>query len=76
MLLTILDPKTGIPTISAAWMQRCALNLSAYRYDIVFKSTGEHGNADSLSRFLLPQHRETSPDPMVPLLWDRFRHYQ
>ena len=49
-------------------MQRWALTLSAYHYDIVFKNTGEHENADSLSRLPLPQPRKTSPDPMVPFI--------
>ena len=32
-LVTILGPKTGVPTIAAARMQRWALILSAYSYD-------------------------------------------
>ena len=31
----------------------------------VFKSTGKHANADSLSHLPLPQPRATSSDPMV-----------
>ncbi len=49
-LLTILGPKSGVPTLAAARLQRWAIVLSAYRYDIIFKSTGEHLNADALSR--------------------------
>ena len=49
-LLTILGPKTGIPSMIAARMQRWALTLSAYSYQIQFKPTQQHGNVDALSR--------------------------
>ena len=52
-LLAILGPKAGIPSVAAARMQRWAFLLSAYQYDIIFKPTAEHCNADGLSR--LPQ---------------------
>ena len=38
-------------------MQRWALTLSAYHYDIQFKPTAHHGNADGLSRLPLPSVR-------------------
>ena len=47
-LLAILGPKRGIPSIAAASMQRWALVLSAYQYDIVYRSTRDHANADCL----------------------------
>lgn len=50
----ILGPKTGIPTLAAARLQRWAMILSAYNYEIVFKSTVAHANADALSRLPLP----------------------
>ena len=53
-LLAILGPKSEIPTLAAARMQRWALILSAYHYEIQFRPTGEHGNADALSRLPLP----------------------
>ena len=52
-LTTILGPKKGIPPIAAARMQRWAVQLAAYSYDIEFKSTKDHGNADALSRLPL-----------------------
>ena len=57
-LTTILGPKKGIPPIAAARLQRWALTLSAYSYDIRFRRTSEHGNADGLSR--LPLHHVTA----------------
>ena len=66
-LKTILGPKKGIPTLAAARLQRWAWILSAYRYDIEFRPTTEHGNADGLSRLPLPegQLEESCSDPTV-----------
>ena len=49
-LLTIFNPRKGIPTVVASRLQRRAIILSAYTYDIQYKPTNEHGNADMLSR--------------------------
>ena len=48
-LTTILSPHKGIPSLAAARLQRWAIILSAYKYDIEFKCTQLHGNADALS---------------------------
>ena len=53
-LTTILNSKKGIPPLSAARLQRWALLLAAYNYNIVYKSTKAHANADGLSRLPLP----------------------
>ena len=55
-LCTIFGPKKGVPPLAAARLQRWAVLLSAYRYDICYKSTQEHANADCLSRLPLPHH--------------------
>ena len=52
-LLAILGPKKGIPSLAAAHMQRWAVFLSAYQYDVKFKGTQFHANADGLSRLPL-----------------------
>lgn len=52
-LTTILGPKTGIPTLAAARLQRWAIILSAYTYEIQFRPTEKHANADALSRLPL-----------------------
>ncbi len=52
-LTTIFGPKRGIPPIAAARLQRWAIQLAAYSYDIEYKSTHAHGNADTLSRLPL-----------------------
>ena len=59
-LTTILGPKKGIPPLAAACLQRLALLLSAYDYQIEFKSTKDHANADGLSRLPLPSSDSSS----------------
>ena len=49
-LITIFGSKKGIPTIIASRLQRWSIILSAYTYEIVYKPTAKHGNADGLSR--------------------------
>ena len=49
-LLTILGPKTAIPPLAAARMQRWAVVLSAYDYQIEYRSSAKHSNCDALSR--------------------------
>ena len=49
-LLAILGPKAAIPTLAAARMQRWALILSAYDYQIEYRKSDEHSNCDALSR--------------------------
>ena len=63
-LLTILEPKKAIPTLAAARLQRWALLLASYTYEIECKSSQRHSNADALSRLPLPQ-AEPKYDSMV-----------
>ena len=60
-LVTILGPRSQIPTLAAARMQRWALLLTAYHYEVEFRGTEKHGNADGLSRVPLP----TLPEEVV-----------
>lgn len=46
-LLTILGPKSPL---AALRMQRWALILMAYSYDIEYRRSADHSNADALSR--------------------------
>jgi len=45
-LTAILGPKKGVPSLAAARLQCWAVLFSAYKYDIKFKSTQAHANAD------------------------------
>ena len=49
-LQAILGPKSAVPTLAAARMQRWALVLSAYDYDLMYRRSEGHSNADGLSR--------------------------
>ena len=49
-LLALLGPKKVIPPLH---LQRWAVLLSAYTYDLVFRMTQQHTNADGLSMLSL-----------------------
>ena len=53
-LLKILGLKQGIPTLAAARLQRWAIVLSAYYYDLQFTPGINNQEADMLSRLPLP----------------------
>ena len=57
--MAILKPKKGIPSLAAARLQRWAVLLSAYQYEIEFKTTQAHGNADGLSQLPLKSNTST-----------------
>ena len=63
-LTTILGPYHAIPTLAAAHLQRWAITLSSYNYQIQFCSTKVHANADGLLRLPLnsPPGAEASKD--------------
>ena len=49
-LTTIFGPRKGVPTLAALRLQRWSLILMAYDYDITYRRSEEHSNADFLSR--------------------------
>uniref|UniRef100_A0AAG5D9A3 RNA-directed DNA polymerase n=1 Tax=Anopheles atroparvus TaxID=41427 RepID=A0AAG5D9A3_ANOAO len=54
-LLHIFGSKKGIPTVTANRLQRFALTLLAYDFDIEYVRTDDFGNADLLSRLINTQ---------------------
>ena len=52
-LTTILGPKKCVPPLAAARLQKWAIILSAYTYQIKLRPTQPHANADGLSRLPL-----------------------
>ena len=52
-LTAIFSPVKNLPSMTAARLQRYALLLAGYQYDIVYRKTSDHGNADGLSRLLI-----------------------
>ena len=66
-LTTILGPKTGLPVLAAARLQRWAIMLSAYQYDIEFRPTHKHSNADCLPWLLLSMQTSAEQDNAASL---------
>ena len=52
-LTDLFGPKSGVPALAAGRLQRWALFLSSYNYEIGFRTTKVHANADSLSQLPL-----------------------
>ena len=65
---TILSPKASLPALAAARLQRWAITLSAYHYDIEFRPTKHYVKADSLSRLPLENAPTTDKDNSFTLL--------
>lgn len=61
-LLAILGPKSAIPTLAALRMQRWALILMAYTYDIEYRKSADHANADAFSRLPRPDKDKTAEE--------------
>ena len=65
-LIFAVKTKKGIPPLAASRMQRWSFLLLAYTYDIQFKPTTLHCNADGMSRLPL-QQTSTEETPEVTL---------
>jgi len=52
-LMAILGSKKSLPSLAAARLQRWVIFLLGYQYDLEFRSTGQHSNADGFSRLPL-----------------------
>ena len=50
LLLVLLGPHKPVPVHAAARLQRWSLILASYHYDIEYRRTTDHANADSMSR--------------------------
>ena len=55
-LLSIFSPDKALPTLSASRMLRYAMFLAGFQYDIQYRNTKLHANADGLSR--VPRNSE------------------
>lgn len=65
-LLMTLDPKASLPALVAARLQRWAIILAAYDYNIEYRPTSKMGNADTLSR--LPVDKPEEHDESILLI--------
>ena len=59
----IFSETRPIPNLASARLQRWALTLSAYKYQIRYKPGKDNSNADVLSRLPLPESPSTVPLP-------------
>ncbi|KAL9978544.1 hypothetical protein ACROYT_G016071 [Oculina patagonica] len=62
-LLGLLNPERATPLMASSRMQRWALTLLAYEYELIYRPGEENGNADALSHLPLPVAPETTPIP-------------
>ena len=64
-LLTLFNEQKSIPPQASVRIQRWALKLAAYAYNIEWRSTTRHANADAMSRLPLneiPVEQQTPPE--------------
>ncbi|XP_045183417.2 uncharacterized protein K02A2.6-like [Mercenaria mercenaria] len=67
-LTTIFGPTRGIPTLAASRLQRWAILLSGYQYDIKYRKSSAHGNCDGLSRLPVTSSEVESTDDLVSFI--------
>ncbi|KAK3768906.1 hypothetical protein RRG08_060344 [Elysia crispata] len=60
-LLKIFGPKNDLPSMAAARTQRWSVELCAYQYDIQYKKSEDHSNADMLLRLPEAQQQQQHP---------------
>ena len=65
-LVHIFNPEKGISSTTSARIQRYATFLPGYDYEIVFRKTEQHANADVLSMLPL-QNSEKEVDNEEPI---------
>ncbi|CAL8106073.1 unnamed protein product [Orchesella dallaii] len=59
-LLTIFGPKSQLPTYVATRLHHWSLYLSQFQYDVIYRKSADHGNADALSRVPINEVRMTT----------------
>ena len=62
-LTPIVGPKSSIPPLATARLQRWAVLLSGYDFDILFRDSAGKANADFFSRFLIQSQADDDLDP-------------
>ena len=62
-LLGLLGAERQIPVMSSPRVQRWAVTLAGYTYDLVYRRGVDHGNANCMSRLPPPGLLEESPVP-------------
>ena len=67
-LTYLLGPKRGIPVLAASRLQRWAILLSGYVYDIQYRTSKQNANADFLSRLPGSDTVDNNQDEFV-VMW-------
>ena len=67
-LLGLFKAEKAVPTMASPKIQRWALLLAAYDYELVYREGCKHGNADGLSRLPLPDTVAKVPIPGETIL--------
>ncbi|PIK48903.1 hypothetical protein BSL78_14238 [Apostichopus japonicus] len=67
-LLGLFNKGRAIPPQASARIQRWALTLAMYEYNLKFKPTDAHANADAMSRLPLPETIKSNPVPPETVL--------
>ena len=62
-LLGLVNPGKSTPLMASSRMQRWALTLLTYAYELIYRPGRENGNADTLSRLPLPDVPQSTPVP-------------
>ena len=62
-LLGIFKCEKPVPLMASGRIQRWALTLAAYEYDLIYRPGKENGNADALSRLPLKIEPKSTPIP-------------
>ena len=62
-LLGLLHPEKATPLMASSRMQRWALTLLAYEYELLYRTGNENGNADGLSRLPVLDVPGSTPVP-------------
>ena len=65
-LLGLLGEKQAVPTMAAARIQRWAMFLAAYQYQLIYRPGAQNGNADALSRLPLKEMASTGEEDETP----------
>ncbi|XP_062916811.1 palmitoyltransferase ZDHHC9 isoform X1 [Mobula hypostoma] len=60
LLVSIFNPRKGIPVMTAQRLQRWSFFVEGHMYDIEHKGTKQHGNADGLLHLPLPTSEITT----------------
>ena len=69
-LLTLLGPDKPVPVHCAARLQRWSLILAAYDYELEYRNTTAHSDADLMSRLPLPQTWEPTSENTEAYFFD------